>query len=53
MNETYYEIMIEKKKSPVMKFAGIATAVMAVIFLIISVLGILWGLLLAIVSGMA
>lgn len=53
MNETYYEIMVAKKTSPVMKFAQILTAVLAVIFALSMFLGAIWGIVLAAVFGVA
>ena len=51
MNETYYEVMVEKKKSPVMKFAQILTAIMAGFFVLSMVLGMIWGLIFAVLLG--
>ncbi len=53
MNETYYEIMVEKKKSPVMKIARIVTAIMAGFFVLSMVMGMIWGLILAVAFGAA
>lgn len=53
MNETYYEIMVAKKTSPLLKFAQILTAVLAGIFALSMFLGMIWGILLAVVFGVA
>ena len=53
MNETYYEIMVKKKKSPVLQVAQIATAIMTVFFFLSMLIGMLWGLIMAIVCGVA
>lgn len=53
MNETYYEIMVEKKKSQVMKTAQIATAIMTVFFVFSMMMGMFFGLIFAIASGAA
>ena len=53
MNETYYEIMVAKKTSPLLKFAGILTAVLAGIFALSMFMGIILGLVLAVAFGVA
>lgn len=53
MNETYYEIMVKKKTPASLKIAQLVTGILAVFFALISLLGIFWGMLLAIVCGVA
>ena len=53
MNEVYYEIMVSKKISPLLKFARILTAVMAVVFALTMFIGMIGGVLLAVVLGVA
>ncbi len=53
MNETYYEIMVPRKKSPVYKVGQIVTAILTCFFALTMFLGILWGLILAVVCGVA
>lgn len=51
MNESYIEIMVKKKTSPLMKGAQIVTALLAGFFAIFSVLGLVYGLILAAALG--
>lgn len=53
MNETYYEVLIEKKTSPILKFGQILTAVLAGIFALTMFMGIIWGVILAAAFGVA
>lgn len=53
MNETYYEIMVAKKKSPLLKVAQIVTAIMAVFFALTMFTGLIWGIVAAAVLGVA
>ena len=51
MNEAYYEVMVSKKKSTVMKLVQIVAAIMTVLSVLVFVMGMMWGLILAIVFG--
>lgn len=53
MNETYYEIMVTKKGSPIMKVAQIATAVLAGVSAVALIMGFFFGIVLAVVFGAA
>ena len=53
MNETYYEIMVARKTSPLIKFAQILTAVLAGIFALSMFMGIIFGIVLAVAFGVA
>ena len=53
MNEMYYEIMVTKKASPLMKVAQIVTALLAGISAVTLVMGFFWGIVLAVVFGLA
>lgn len=53
MNETYYEILVPKKKSTLCKVGQIVTAIMAGVFAFFFLLGMLWSILLAAACGVA
>lgn len=53
MNEAYYEILISKKKSSVLKIAQIVAALMCVFCVVLMFMGMLWGIILAVVFGVA
>ena len=53
MNEVYYEVMVAKKKVPLMKTAQIMFAVMAGFFVFAMMIGMWWGLVLAIAFGVS
>ena len=53
MNETYYEVMVTRKGSPMIKVAQIASAFLAGIFAVAMVMGFIWGILLAAAFGVA
>lgn len=53
MNEVYYEIMVPRKKSPLLKFAQIMTAVLTVFFILSMFMGFILGIILAAVCGIA
>ena len=53
MNEVYYEVMVAKKKVPFMKTAQIMFAVMAGFFVFAMMIGMWWGLILAVAFGFA
>ncbi len=53
MNEAYYEIMVTKKKSPILKVAQIVTALLAGFFALTMFIGMIWGIVLAVVFGVA
>ena len=53
MNEAYYEIMVAKKKSPMLKVAQIVTALMCGFFALTMFMGLIWGIILAAVFGVA
>lgn len=53
MNEAYYEIMVSKKKSPILKVAQIVTALMAGFFALTMFMGMIWGIAVAAVFGVA
>ena len=53
MNEAYYEIMVAKKKSPILKVAQIVTALMAGFFALTMLMGMIWGIVVAAVFGVA
>ena len=47
MNEAYYEILVKKKGSVLLKAAQIATALLAVFFVFMMFTGSIWGIILA------
>lgn len=51
MNETYYEIMVAKKKSPLLKMAQIGSALMCGICVLFMFMGLIWAIILAAVFG--
>lgn len=51
MNETYYEIMVAKKKSPLLKMAQIGSALMCGICALFMFMGLIWAIILAAVFG--
>lgn len=53
MNESYYEIMVPRKKSSMYKIGQIVTAILTIIFALTLFLGIFWGLILAVLCGAA
>ena len=53
MNEVYYEVMVAKKKVPMMKTAQIIFAVMAGVFVLAMMIGMWWGLVFAIAFGVS
>lgn len=53
MNEAYYEIMVSKKASPLVKVAQIVAAIMSGFFVLIMFMGIIWGIVLAVAFGVA
>ena len=53
MNEAYYEIMVARKNSPLLKIGQIVTAVMAGFFALTMFMGMIWGIVLAAVFGVA
>lgn len=53
MNEAYYEIMVAKKTSPMVKVAQIVTAIMCVFFVFVMFIGVIWGIVLAVAFGVA
>ena len=53
MNEAYYEVMVTRKGTPVMKVAQIVTALLAGVSAVAVVMGFVWGILLAVVFGVA
>lgn len=53
MNEAYYEIMVEKKNSPGLKIAQIVMIILAVFFTLMMLIGVIWGLPLAVACGVA
>ena len=53
MNETYYEIMVTKKTSPMVKVAQIVSALMCGFFVVIMFMGLMWGIVLAVAFGVA
>lgn len=53
MNEVYYEIMVAKKTSPMVKVAQIVTALMCGFFVVIMFMGLIWGIILAVAFGVA
>ena len=53
MNETYYEIMVSRKKSPLLKIAQIVTAILTVFFILAMFMGMIFGLIFAVVCGVA
>lgn len=53
MNETYFEIMVKRKGSPLVKGLHMASAVLTVIFMLIFMVGVLWGILPAAAFGIA
>ena len=53
MNEVYYEILVAKKKVPFMKTVQIMFAVMAGFFVFAMMIGMWWGLILAVAFGVA
>lgn len=53
MNETYYEVMVSRKQSPLLKIAQIVTAILTVFFAFTMFMGMLFGIVLAVVCGVA
>lgn len=53
MNEVYYEIMVAKKKPPMIKVAQIVTAIMCAFFVFTMFIGLIWGSILAVAFGVA
>ena len=53
MNEAYYEVMVTRKGSPMMKVVQIVTALLAGVFAVAMVMGFVWGILLATAFGIA
>ena len=53
MNEVYYEVMVAKKTSPMMKALQVSATVMAVVCVLAMFIGMLWSLVLAVVFGAA
>ena len=53
MNETYYEIMVSKKKSTVLKIAQIVSVILTAFFVLIMFMGVGIGIVLAIICGVA
>ena len=53
MNEAYYEIMVAKKKSPILKAAQIVTALMTGFFALTMFMGMIWGIVVAAAFGVA
>ena len=53
MNEAYYEIMVAKKTSPMVKVAQIITALMCGLFALTMFMGLIWGIILAAAFGVA
>ena len=53
MNETYFEILVNKKTSPMLKIAQIATAALTVVCALAMLLGFVWGIVLAAVFALA
>jgi len=51
MNEAYYEIMVKKKTPSSLKIAQLVAGILTVFFALISLIGMFWGMLLAIVCG--
>lgn len=51
MNEAYYEVMVSRKKSAVMKMIQIVAVIMTVLSVLAFILGMMWGLILAVVFG--
>lgn len=53
MNEVYYEVMVAKKASPLMKALQISAIAMTVVCVFAMFIGMLWSLVLAVVFGAA
>ena len=53
MNEVYYEVMVAKKASPLMKVLQISAIAMTVVCVFAMFIGMLWSLVLAMVFGAA
>ena len=53
MNEVYYEVMVSRKKVPLMKTAQIIFAVMAGFFVLAMLIGMWWGFIFAVAFGIA
>ena len=53
MNEVYYEVMVAKKASPLMKVLQISAIAMTVVCVFAMFIGMLWSLVLAVVFGAA
>ena len=51
MNEAYYEILVKKKGTPLLKVAGIVTALLTVFFVFMMLIGNLWGIIFATACG--
>ena len=51
MNEAYYEILVARKKSPVLKIAQLVAAFLAVFFVLAMFTGLIWGIVLGAVLG--
>lgn len=53
MNESYYEILVPRKRSAIYKVGQIVTAILTCFFAFTMFLGIFWGILLAVACGVA
>ena len=53
MNEVYYEVLVAKKKVPLMKAAQIMFTIMAGIFVLAMLIGMWWGLVFAVAFGVS
>lgn len=53
MNEAYYEVMVKKKGSPLLKVAQIVALALTGFFAFMLLIGNLWGLILATACGVA
>lgn len=53
MNEAYYEIMVSRKSTPLLKIGRIVTAILAVFGLLAMLAGMITGIIMAVVCGVA